>query len=289
MVAGSRTSLAGTVASRSVAGVDAGEGGEATGAELRGVHPARVADGDVEALRHDAGDHDGIGADLVALVTPLDAEVAGGVRQRRADVRRPGRQVPAQRPVVLHPRGQVGRALRCARSGHGGRAGRGAGCRPWSTWARGSGRARGRAAQSSSGSSGSSEPSGPLADAEDHELGRPHRRDADEYDEPAVVDVVLRHRGPVAPDEERVLRLRPDQAAVAPERGQELLDLLADARPEPLVVRLEHDPLGGLVDGCLDEGSEAADVDVLPLRVVGAHGDRKTRQLLDVRRRLEPL
>ena len=197
MVAGSRTSLAGTVASRSVAGVYAGEGGEATGAELRGVHPARVADRDVEALRHDAGDHDGIGADLVALVAALDAEVAGGVRQRGADVRRPGRQVPAQRPVVLHPGSELGRALDALEVDVAGEL-VGAeyaglcvevGVRVGS----------GTRAQSRSVVVGVVRADGPLADAEDHELGRTQRRDADEDDEPAVDDVVLRHRGAVAP------------------------------------------------------------------------------------------
>src|SRR4051812_47005916 len=78
----------------------------------------------------------------------------------------------------------------------------------------------------------------PLTDADDHELGRPQRRDADKDDEPAVVDLLLRHRALVTPDEERVLRFGPDEATVAPQRGQELLDLLADAGPEPLVIGL---------------------------------------------------
>ena len=46
---------------------------------------------------------------------------------------------------------------------------------------------------------------GPQADAEDDELGRLHRRDADHADQPAVVDVGLRHRRAVALDEERLL------------------------------------------------------------------------------------
>ena len=89
----------------------AAEGGQATGTELGGVDPARVANGHVEAPRHHARDHDGVVADTVAPDAPLDAEVAGGVGQGRAEVGRAGRQVPPQRPVVLDPRRQLGGAL----------------------------------------------------------------------------------------------------------------------------------------------------------------------------------
>jgi hypothetical protein len=44
----------------------------------------------------------------------------------------------------------------------------------------------------------------PLADAEDHELGRVRRREANLADHSAVVDVVLRHRRAVAANEERI-------------------------------------------------------------------------------------
>src|SRR6185369_16731354 len=44
-----------------------------------------------------------------------------------------------------------------------------------------------------------------LEDAEDHELGGPHRRDADLADQAPVEDVVLGHGGAVAGDEERLL------------------------------------------------------------------------------------
>ena len=57
---------------------------------------------------------------------------------------------------------------------------------------------------------------GPLADAEDHELGRLDRRDADQADQPAVVEIVLRHRRAVAADEERLLGLVAEQRAVLP-------------------------------------------------------------------------
>src|SRR5215212_11660509 len=46
---------------------------------------------------------------------------------------------------------------------------------------------------------------GPLADAEHDELRGADRGDADQADEPAVVQVVLRHRGAVAAHEERLL------------------------------------------------------------------------------------
>ena len=47
----------------------------------------------------------------------------------------------------------------------------------------------------------------PQADAHDHELGGLHRRDADHADQPAVVDVGLRHGRAVALDEERLFDL----------------------------------------------------------------------------------
>src|SRR5205085_2589525 len=92
----------------------------------------------------------------------------------------------------------------------------------------------------------------PLADTEDDELRRIGRRHADQADQPAVVEVVLRHRGAVAAYEERLLRLGAHQRAGAPCRDEEVLDGLADRAPEPLVVRLEDGPLGRLVDRVLE-------------------------------------
>src|SRR5688500_16344761 len=71
----------------------------------------------------------------------------------------------------------------------------------------------------------------PLADANDHELRRLYRCDADEQDQSTVVDVVLGHRRTVAPHEVRVLTLRPHQGAVAPDAREEARDRLNDARP----------------------------------------------------------
>src|SRR5262249_10949374 len=51
---------------------------------------------------------------------------------------------------------------------------------------------------------------------------------------------------------------------------EEVLDGLPDVGPKPLVVGLEHGPLRPLVDRVLEVDEEAADVDVLPLRI-GAH------------------
>src|SRR6185295_2016874 len=113
----------------------------------------------------------------------------------------------------------------------------------------------------------------PLADAEDHELGRLHRRHADEADQAPVVVVVLGHRRAVAADEERLLGLVAQQRAVAPQGEQEVLDGAADVVPQAAVVGLEHRPLGAAVDRVLEIQEEPDDVDVLPLRI-GAHGAR---------------
>ena len=58
-----------------------------------------------------------------------------------------------------------------------------------------------------------------LLDAEDDELGRFDRRDADLADQPAVVDVVLGHGRAVAVDEERLLLRQALQRAAAPDRS----------------------------------------------------------------------
>src|SRR5689334_12510113 len=81
--------------------------------------------------------------------------------------------------------------------------------------------------------------SGVLEDAEDHELGRPHRRDADLADQAPVEDVVLRHRGAVAGDEERLLLRAPEQRAQPPLPAEEQPHRVGHARPEAVVVRLE--------------------------------------------------
>src|SRR3954447_2160281 len=56
----------------------------------------------------------------------------------------------------------------------------------------------------------------PLADAEDDELGRTQRGDADQADQPPVIEVVLRHRRAVALDEVGLLRSVAEQRAVHP-------------------------------------------------------------------------
>src|SRR4051812_32100772 len=87
---------------------------------------------------------------------------------------------------------------------------------------------------------------GELADAEDHELRRLDRRDPDEADQPAVVEVVLRHRGAVAAHEVRLLRRGAQECAGAPLDVEEVLHGAADVAPQRLAVGLEHRPLGGL-------------------------------------------
>src|SRR5258706_12492183 len=82
--------------------------------------------------------------------------------------------------------------------------------------------------------------SGVLEDSEDYELGRTHRRDADLAYEAAIKDVVLRHRGAVAGDEERFLLGAAEQRAGAPRPAQKRPEGLDHARPER--VRLGPEP-----------------------------------------------
>src|SRR5205814_4246546 len=106
-----------------------------------------------------------------------------------------------------------------------------------------------------------------LVDTEDHELGREHGRHPDDADQPAVLQVLLGHRGAVAGHEERLVRRRSGQRARAPDRAEEVRHRLAYQRPQRFAVRLEDDPLGPLVDGLFEEEEQPPHVDVLPRRV----------------------
>ena len=106
-----------------------------------------------------------------------------------------------------------------------------------------------------------------LKDSEDHELRRTYWGDADFRDETSVEDVVLRHRRAIDGDEERFLFGAPNSAPLPPLATQEQTDRVFHARPEPIVIGLEHHPLGALVDRSLEEDEEPADLDVLPQRV----------------------
>src|SRR5262249_39731062 len=88
----------------------------------------------------------------------------------------------------------------------------------------------------------------PLADAEDDELGGLCRCDADQADQPAVIQIALAHRRAVAADEIGFLRLRTHQRAAAPGLVEETLDRQPYLQPQLLVVRLEHRPLRAVVD-----------------------------------------
>ena len=65
-----------------------------------------------------------------------------------------------------------------------------------------------------------------------------------------------------------------EQRAVAPLVVEEVDDRLADVRPQPLAVGLEHRPLRAAVDRVLQVDEVAPHVDVLPLRIVRARRAR---------------
>src|SRR5487761_2433689 len=105
---------------------------------------------------------------------------------------------------------------------------------------------------------------GELGEAEDHELGRLHRRDPDVHDELAGVD---RLRGvvlAVALDEDVYAPPAPEQGAVAPGADEEGRDGALHALPEVHVVRLEDHPLRSQQDRLLDVVEEATHVEVAP-------------------------
>src|SRR5665213_3686774 len=118
-------------------------------------------------------------------------------------------------------------------------------------------------------SSRSAAAGGVLADAEDHEFGRFERSDADDADQPAVVEVGLGHGGHVAADEEGFGGRGPEQPALAPLIVEKVADGGAHRAPERLAVRFEHHPAGRIGERMLEIEEIAADVDVLPLRIAG--------------------
>src|SRR6185369_1181967 len=107
-----------------------------------------------------------------------------------------------------------------------------------------------------------------LRNPENHEFRRARRRDTDHHDEPAVVDIVVSHRGAVDLDEERFFFSGSEERALSPLRAQKLGDGLLDSRPQPIVVWLEDHPLRATEDRGLDEDEETPHVYVLPQRVV---------------------
>src|SRR5467141_270369 len=108
-----------------------------------------------------------------------------------------------------------------------------------------------------------------LADAEDDELGRLHRSDADLADHLAGIDYFRRVGLGIALDVERLLRRLAHQRARVVDAQQEGGDVPGDPLPERLVVGLEDHPLRADLDRLLDHQEQAADVDVPPRRVAG--------------------
>src|SRR5205814_2757061 len=101
-----------------------------------------------------------------------------------------------------------------------------------------------------------------LADAEDHELGRLHRGDADLANHLAGVDDFRRVGLGVALHVERLLRRLAHQRARVVDAQEERRDVAVHPLPEPFVVRLEHHPLRPDLDRLLDHQEQAPHVDV---------------------------
>jgi hypothetical protein len=92
--------------------------------------------------------------------------------------------------------------------------------------------------------------SGRLANAEANKLGRLHGRQSHETDQSAIVQIILRHRRPVASDEECIFRFVAEKRAIAPEHQQKIFHRAAYIRPQARVVRLEHGPLRPVSNEC---------------------------------------
>src|SRR5215475_11207666 len=110
---------------------------------------------------------------------------------------------------------------------------------------------------------------GELREPEHHELGRFDRRDSDLASDLSRVDALGRVGLAVAPDVVRLVRSEPKQRALAPLGHEERRDRASDARPERVVIRLEHHPLGAVEDRLLEVVEQPADIEVAPRRIAG--------------------
>src|SRR6185369_5809103 len=87
-----------------------------------------------------------------------------------------------------------------------------------------------------------------LGETKDHKLRRLHHGKTDDANQPAIVDVSLRHGCAIHLDEECFRRLEAHQCATAPLGDQKLSYRLIHPRPEFLVVGLKHDKLSSFID-----------------------------------------
>src|ERR1700737_4777967 len=90
---------------------------------------------------------------------------------------------------------------------------------------------------------------GHLLVLDEHELGGFQWRKADENIDDAEIDVVLGGGFLVALDEIGVARRRALEGALTEKTLQKGTDIESYLRPERLVIRFEHDPLQGPVQG----------------------------------------
>src|SRR5580698_2333206 len=79
-----------------------------------------------------------------------------------------------------------------------------------------------------------------LFNAEYHEFSRLHRRDTDQADQAAIIQVILRHGGGIALHKERLISGGSKQCSALPSCSQEVGDGLGHARPQSLIIRLKH-------------------------------------------------
>src|SRR5579862_5261211 len=101
-----------------------------------------------------------------------------------------------------------------------------------------------------------------LLDADDDELGRLQRREADNDIDDSEIDVALRRGFAVALHEVRITRRGALERALAKQRLHKGANIQPDRRPQRFVVRLEHRPLQAPAQALLEEQSSTADRNV---------------------------
>src|ERR1700732_3796625 len=84
---------------------------------------------------------------------------------------------------------------------------------------------------------------GVLPDPEDDKLSRLYRRNADQHDKSAVIQIGLAHCRPIATNEKCLFLRRSLEHSVLPQSCQEVTHAPPRTRPKRLIIRFKNDPL----------------------------------------------
>ena len=103
---------------------------------------------------------------------------------------------------------------------------------------------------------------GPLPDFENDEFSRLDRGNADHHDEPAIIEICLRHRRSIVFDKESLLRLLSLETTVFPQSRQNVADAVAHSHPQNFIVGFKDHPARALLRGGFHEDDQTADIHI---------------------------